>query len=279
MMRVANFVDAGYLYAEGSKSLSSSGAPLSRIALALNIGEAVAKLRKTSSEKTEGAPLLRIYWYDGVRGELSLEQRELAVTPDVKFRAGVVNQSGQQKGVDSLIVTDLIELARNQAISDAVLLSGDGDLRIGVQIAQSFGVRVHLVSIEPSGGHQSRSSLLWQEADTATVWSSDDIRGILSTKPGFESEYAGSVSATATTEISNETADTLDGAIVEFIEELTSSQIAETKNITLDWIPPALDRPLRASCRTKIGRDLNPSEMNYVRNQFRQRTAGNVRDY
>jgi uncharacterized LabA/DUF88 family protein len=34
-----------------------------------------------------------------------------------------------------LIGTDLIELARNHAISDAVLLSGDEDLRIGVQIA------------------------------------------------------------------------------------------------------------------------------------------------
>ena len=271
MMRVATLVDAGYLYAEGSRSFSSAGDRLPRITLALNIGEAVAKLRKTSSEKTGGTPLLRIYWYDGVRGELSPEQRELAVTPDVKFRAGVVNQAGQQKGVDSLIVTDLIELARNQAISDAVLLSGDGDLRIGVQIAQSFGVRVHLVSIEPSGGQQSRSSLLWQEADTATIWSSDDIRGILSIKPGFESEYAGSVSATATTEISNETADILNDAVAEFIASLTSSQLNETENITLDWIPPALDRPLRASCRTKIGRDLNPSEMSYVRNAFRER--------
>jgi uncharacterized LabA/DUF88 family protein len=55
--------------------------------------------------------------------------------PDVKIRLGYINGAGQQKGVDSLIVTDLIELARNQAISDAYLVSGDGDLRVAVQIA------------------------------------------------------------------------------------------------------------------------------------------------
>jgi hypothetical protein len=30
-----------------------------------------------------------------------------------------VNSSGEQKGVDSLIVTDLIDLARNRGITDA----------------------------------------------------------------------------------------------------------------------------------------------------------------
>lgn len=52
--------------------------------------------------------------------------------------------------MDSLIVTDLIALARNQAVTDAVLLSGDEDVRIGVEIAQGYGVRAQLVGIEPS---------------------------------------------------------------------------------------------------------------------------------
>ena len=51
-----------------------------------------------------------------------------------------MNSSGPAKGVDSLIVTDMITLARNGAMSDAVLLSGDEDLRVGVQQAQEFGV-------------------------------------------------------------------------------------------------------------------------------------------
>jgi hypothetical protein len=40
---------------------------------------------------------------------------------DVKVRLGFVNSVGEQKGVDWLIVTDMIALARNRAISDAAL--------------------------------------------------------------------------------------------------------------------------------------------------------------
>jgi uncharacterized LabA/DUF88 family protein len=43
----------------------------------------------------------------------------------------------------------LIELARNQAICDATVVTGDSDVRVAVQIAQSFGVRVHLIGLEP----------------------------------------------------------------------------------------------------------------------------------
>ena len=76
---------------------------------------------------------LRVYWYDGVIGYKgpTLQQTDLAHLDNVKLRLGFVNSFGEQKGVDSLIVTDLIELVRNHAISDAVLLSGDEDIRIG----------------------------------------------------------------------------------------------------------------------------------------------------
>lgn len=142
----------------------------------------MSKLRAIAESKTNNASLLRIYWYDGVlnRG-LSPEQQGLADMDDVKLRLGLVNAQGQQKGVDSLIVTDLVELARNHAIADAILLSGDEDVRIGVQIAQSFGVRIHLVGTEPSRGSQSR--YLTQESDTTTEWSKVDIGEFLTLKP------------------------------------------------------------------------------------------------
>ncbi|WP_051929187.1 NYN domain-containing protein [Thermopetrobacter sp. TC1] len=85
--------------------------------------------------------------------------------------------NGSKKGVDSLIVTDLITLAQNKAISDAILLSGDEDLRVGVQMAQIYGVRVHLLGIEFDGTAQS--FLLMQEADTCSIWNSKDIIQIL----------------------------------------------------------------------------------------------------
>ena len=64
------------------------------------------------------------------------------------FRSGIVNAAGQQRGVDSLIVTDLIELASNGAISDAALVTGDGDFAIGIEMAQKKGVRIAVIGVE-----------------------------------------------------------------------------------------------------------------------------------
>ena len=178
-MRTATFVDAGYLYGGGFTALAGSTQPREYGKLDLSL--TIAKLRATAAERTGNTTLLRIYWYDGMRGgRPSPEQERLAYMEDVKLRLGVVRDR-RQKGVDSLIVTDLIELARNHPITDAVLLAGDEDLRIGVQIAQSFGVRVHLIGIEPSRGNQS--PFLLQEADTTTEWSKSDIEEILDFSP------------------------------------------------------------------------------------------------
>ena len=111
----------------------------------------LAELLAMANQQSDGASLLRIYWYDGALGYggPTLDQEAIANSDNVKLRLGFINGQGQQKGVDSLIVTDLINLARNHAISDAILLSGDEDVRIGVEIAQGFGVRVHVLGIVP----------------------------------------------------------------------------------------------------------------------------------
>ena len=273
-MRVAIFVDAGYLYAEGSKSLStSSGAPLPRASVALDLPAAIAQLRAIAAATAPDSPLLRIYWYDGVlRGDLSEEQRQLATMRDVKFRAGIVNRAGQQKGVDSLIVTDLIELARNKAIADAVLLSGDGDLRIAVQIAQSFGVRVHLVSIEPGPGYPSRSPDLFQEADTTTDWLRSDLSKVLTLKHGANAN-TGTAGTAATDEIPAKVRALLENAVDEFIASLGSIPIADFAAITPNRIPPEYDRGLLTRCDAGIARRLTRAEMTYVRNLFRERAG------
>ena len=178
-MRFAVFVDAGYLYAAGASAIHGEGGT-NRANLELNHPSMIAKLEDLSKELTRDTPLLRIYWYDGIlQGQRSQAQQELAAADNLKVRLGTVS-GGRQKGVDSLIVTDLIELARNHAISDAVLLSGDEDVRIGVQIAQSFGVRIHLIGIEPSRGNQS--NLLREEADTNRELSRTDVAEFLSVR-------------------------------------------------------------------------------------------------
>jgi hypothetical protein len=127
--------------------------------------------------------LLRIYWYDAspARG-LNTEHIRLAEADSVKVRLGILNDYGQQKGVDSLIIADLIELARNGAITHALLLAGDEDLRVGVQVIQTFGVRVQLVGIDTSRG-TSQSRDLRREADKVTVWDEDTVRSFLSVRP------------------------------------------------------------------------------------------------
>jgi uncharacterized LabA/DUF88 family protein len=118
--RVAVFVDAGYLFAQGSVAVTGQQKP--RVGMTLDGPTAIRELKAVALEKTDGCSLLRIYWYDGAIGgaRLTAEQSLLAHLDDVKVRLGFINTVGQQKGVDSLIVTDLIELARQKAISDAL---------------------------------------------------------------------------------------------------------------------------------------------------------------
>lgn len=181
MSCAAVFIDAGYLFAQGSTALTGSKKP--RSDLRLNETAVVAELVDVAQAKSAVQRILRIYWYDAAfqtRG-MSLEHSALAHTDHIKLRLGHMNSQGEQKGVDSLIVTDMIELARNHAISDALLLSGDEDVRIGVQIAQSFGVRVHLLGITPCRGSQSIQ--LMQESDTTTEWDAKTVGKFLSYKP------------------------------------------------------------------------------------------------
>ena len=269
-MRSAVFVDAGYLYAQGSAVLA--GTKLRRTDVELNLSATTAKLMETSNAKTGCAPLLRIYWYDGMlRGELSTEQKRLAGMDNIKLRLGVVNWAGQQKGVDSLIVTDLVELARNRAITDAILLSGDEDLRIGVQIAQSFGVRVHLIGIEPSRGTQSLSLL--QEADTTTEWSGAEICTFLSLVPGFgDRDHA--VDEASSPRVANETGDALKQAVDSFVSSLDPEEIRTINGLgETEMIPREFDTILLGTCKNRIGRYMDSAEKHQARKTLREKVS------
>jgi uncharacterized LabA/DUF88 family protein len=88
-----------------------------------------------------------------------------------------VNDRGQQEGVDSLLVADLVALARNRAMTDALLLTGDEDILPGVRQAQEFGVRVHLLGIAPA--RENQSALLVQEADSIRELSEPEVKSFL----------------------------------------------------------------------------------------------------
>lgn len=272
-MRYAVFVDAGYLYSQGSKA--AFGILLNRIELELNPPEIISKLTATAGDKTGGAPLLRIYWYDGLlHGRPSADQRQLAEMENLKLRFGVVNVAGQQKGVDTLMVTDLVELARNRVISDAMLLSGDADLKVGVEIAQGFGVRVHLIGIEPK--HESQSRDLLQEADTTTEWSAADIQPILSRKVRA-TPVAVTPSIVAETPPEEATLEP-ENAALEVVSALTDQAIqslVSTVGPKLNaHVPQEFDRPLLAAGRAQVERDLRDTERVELRRCFLEMVRG-----
>ena len=268
MSRTAIFVDAGYLYAAGAIILT--GSSQNRERLDLDHLAAIERLIAASNGLTGGVPLLRIYWYDGLlRGRPSPEQEAVANTDNVKLRLGAV-VGGQQKGVDSLIIMDLIELARNHAITEAVLLSGDEDLRVGVQLAQSFGVRVHLLGVEPTRGNQSY--LLLQEADTTTEWHKEDVETIMSMRPYVET-YLDALTGTLALSLGEGEDEVLDRVATEVVGSITEEDLAAI-SVALSrdprWVPPDSDRLLLLRGSETLSRELTQTEKRYIREKFRE---------
>lgn len=150
MRRWALFVDAGWLFAGGSAA--AFGGSLSRSQISWQPDEIVPALEKAASELVApDAELLRTYWYDGSPNRLPTgTQLQVARQSDVKLRLGRTSRHGQ-KGVDGLIIHDLITHAYRRTIDDAVVISGDEDLLDAIESAQANGTRVHLLEI-PIGG-------------------------------------------------------------------------------------------------------------------------------
>lgn len=266
--RIAIFVDAGYLFAQGGAAISGSKAP--RTSLVLDPQAAVAELRAVAGRHAPDCRLLRIYWYDGAIGgsRPTTDQAVLAGMDDVKLRLGFVNSHGQQKGVDSLIVTDLIELARLKSISDALLLSGDEDVRIGVQIAQNYGVRIHLLGIHPARGSQSQQ--LMHEADTTTEWRCDIVEKILAVREVDLVVHEASANVTFVGE--RNTKGDIAGATEGFVTVLERAEIEAARAYWASGnrgVPSDLDRRLLAACRQALGRQLDQSETKAMRSRFR----------
>lgn len=273
MTRAAVFVDAGYLFAQGSAALVGTKHP--RAYTEINESAAVAELRQVVNSRAPSASLLRVYWYDGVtlyKG-LSVDQARIAEAEDIKIRFGFLNSKGEQKGVDSLIVTDLIDLARNGAICDAILLSGDEDVRIGVQVAQSYGVRVHLIGVAPSRGSQSKQ--LRQEADTLTEWDAKTIAKFLNCRPRpvpIAPTVATPGSAGVQPPPTIDSADTLAAVASELVQSLSALEI---EGLRAYWatsqrgIPSEFDGKLLARSRARMGgQDLDHVQRKHVREHF-----------
>ncbi len=270
--RVGIFVDAGYLFAQGATAIT--GQKQTRKELTLDVSAVVGLLKSVLVTRC-ASDLLRIFWYDGVAksGNLSMEQLSLAEADNVKPRLGQINDFGQQKGVDSLIVTDLVELSRNGSIGDALLLSGDEDVRIGVEIAQNYGVRVHLIGIDTGKGSQAKS--LRMAADTLNEWSATEVKKFLNHTISMKDTVSKTLNI-------NEKAKRTESSVVdggagcdEVLDKVLTGLRASQRLSQLsglgdqDPLPSDIDSELLKTAAAHLGRMLESSEKRRLRTQLK----------
>jgi hypothetical protein len=181
MDRCALFVDAGYLLADGAMAVHGTR---HRETVSWDFGGLLQLLGNLARERT-GMPLLRCYWYEAtVEGRRTPEHDALADLPGLKLRLGRV-RPGRREGVDTEIHRDLMTLARNGALADAVLVSGDEDLAQIVTDAQDLGVRVTVVHVAVDG-NWTISRVLRQECDDLIEIGSGHLRPYVNLLAGMD---------------------------------------------------------------------------------------------
>src|SRR5713101_2724805 len=132
-----------------------------------------------------GSALLRCYWYEvAVEGRRTPDHEALADLPGLKLRLGRM-RPGRREGVDTEINRDLSTLARNHAISDAVIVSAEEDLVHVIADVQDLGVRVTLVHIAVDG-NWTISRALRQESDDIIEIGGEHLRPYVELIAGAE---------------------------------------------------------------------------------------------
>ncbi|PZG22670.1 NYN domain-containing protein [Nonomuraea aridisoli] len=175
MDRCALFVDAGYLLADGAMAVHGTR---HREAVSWDYPGLLQLMTDLSRERT-GLPLLRCYWYEAtVEGRRTPEHDALADIPGLKLRLSRI-RPGRREGVDAQVHRDLMTLARNNAICDAVVVSGDEDLAQVVCDAQDLGIRVTVINIAAEGGWAVSRSLR-QECDDLVELGAAHLRAYVS---------------------------------------------------------------------------------------------------
>ena len=270
MDRYVIMVDAGYLLRQAVDILSDGAASDRRDVEISDYPGLVAMLdescRKAFGFTNGSRELLRIYWYDGVpHGRPTQQQNELMKLPGVQFRAGTVNFEGRQKGVDSMLVLDLIELAANSAICDAAIVSGDGDLTVGIERAQKNGVRVALIGIEEGAISHKQSFEVLSIADRVQRIGAEELRGVMRYLPPQEGA-----------DVSEEAR--IRELVVSFLSNAASNLEDPFEDASHQIIRQSVYRELMAHVGAGLGQWLSKEEKNVARNHFRalfeEREAG-----
>lgn len=192
--RFVLMVDAGYLieqYLNLASNIQSNpslqGGQFTRSDIEIVPDPVFALLKAKCAELTQ-LEFLRIYWYDAAKKRVPSEQQiKIYSIYGVKLRLGSLytdrsdsdEDLHRQKAVDSMMVLDMIQLARNRAVDDIVILTGDEDMLPGVEEAQAHGIRVMLLSVQ---GRKVSRLLRWN-IDNHLEIGFDELRPCFSLGP------------------------------------------------------------------------------------------------
>ena len=168
-----------------------------RESVSWDFGGLLQLLGNLARERT-GLPLLRCYWYEAtVEGRRSPEHDALADLPGIKLRLSRI-RPGRREGVDTEIHRDLMTLARNGGVADAVVVSGDEDIAPVIADAQDHGVRVTVVHVAVDG-NWTISRVLRHECDDLIEIGSAHLRpyvnllaGVDTSAPPLSNGHSGS---------------------------------------------------------------------------------------
>jgi uncharacterized LabA/DUF88 family protein len=182
--RCALFVDAGYVLADGAMAVHGTRR---RESVSWDYAGLLQLLTSLATERS-GLPLLRCYWYEAtVEGRRSADHDALADLPGLKLRVAKM-RPGRREGVESEIHRDLTTLARNKAVSDAMLISAEEDLAQVIADVQDLGLRVSLLHIAVDG-NWTISRTLRQECDDIVEIGSAHLRPYVELISGAEPPY------------------------------------------------------------------------------------------
>ena len=151
--------------------------------------EGLLQLLGGMARERTGLPLLRCYWYEAtVDGRRTAEQDALADIPGIKLRVAKI-RPGRREGVETEIHRDLTTLARNSAVSDALVVSAEEDLAQVIADVQDLGMRVTLVHIAVDGNWTISRSLR-QESDDIIEIGGEQLRPYVELIVGAEPAHA-----------------------------------------------------------------------------------------
>ena len=197
MNKYVVMVDAGYLLASMARVLTgSSNRNMIQVSWEKLVQQMKQEIDELQQGQSPGAELLRVQWYDSppeeFEGKRTAEEAFLAIDGISRTKTRIGRTSfGNQKGVDVKLALDIVNLSMRGLVTDLYLVSGDDDLTEAVELAQDYGVRVHLYNVgaledapvKAKFGLYSTATNLARRADERHTISADLIKRAASIAP------------------------------------------------------------------------------------------------